>query len=165
MKFQFEAMDPTGRTISDVIEASSREVAESYIRNMGYYITSIRQAKESVIPEPEKTIKPRLTFIGPIVLMGIIAVILSIATIMMLIFSSSPTVKESTVTFGNPAPKESAIWSLKDQKAIKIYLKDLETWLDNNKNKTVLAVTDAQMPKYEGPTNMPDREIIIFYSE
>ena len=40
--YQFQAMDPTGQEIRDVIEAATEEEAQSTIRQMGYYVTSIK---------------------------------------------------------------------------------------------------------------------------
>jgi type IV pilus assembly protein PilC len=43
--FQFEAMDPAGKEIKDVIEAASQDEAEATIRQMGYYVTKITAKK------------------------------------------------------------------------------------------------------------------------
>lgn len=43
--FQFEAMDPTGKEIKDVIEAVNEEEAQATIRQMGYYVTKISAKK------------------------------------------------------------------------------------------------------------------------
>ena len=40
--FQFQAMDAAGQEIRDVIEAATEEEAQSTIRQMGYYVTSIK---------------------------------------------------------------------------------------------------------------------------
>lgn len=40
--FEFEAMDATGTEIKDVIEAATEEEAQTTIRQMGYYVTSIK---------------------------------------------------------------------------------------------------------------------------
>ncbi|MBA4016377.1 MAG: type II secretion protein F [Pirellula sp.] len=47
--FQFEAMDPAGKEIKDVIEAANEEEAQATIRGMGYYVTKIsaKKAKRS----------------------------------------------------------------------------------------------------------------------
>ena len=42
MKFQFEAMDATGREIKDVIEAPDDVTAQKKIRQMGYFVTMIK---------------------------------------------------------------------------------------------------------------------------
>lgn len=39
--FQFEAMDPQGQEIRDVIEAQTQEEAQATIRSMGYFVTKI----------------------------------------------------------------------------------------------------------------------------
>ena len=44
--FQFEAMDPTGKEIKDVIEAVNEEEAQATIRQMGYYVTKISAKKQ-----------------------------------------------------------------------------------------------------------------------
>src|SRR6187431_1632688 len=44
--FQFEAMDPAGKEIKDVIEAASQDEAEATIRQMGYYVTKITAKKQ-----------------------------------------------------------------------------------------------------------------------
>ena len=43
--FQFEAMDPAGKEIKDVIEAANEEEAQATIRGMGYYVTKISAKK------------------------------------------------------------------------------------------------------------------------
>ena len=43
--FQFEAMDPTGQEIRDVIEAASQDEAQATIRQMGYFVTKIAVKK------------------------------------------------------------------------------------------------------------------------
>jgi type IV pilus assembly protein PilC len=44
--FQFEAMDPAGKEIKDVIDAASQDEAEATIRQMGYYVTKITAKKQ-----------------------------------------------------------------------------------------------------------------------
>lgn len=44
--FQFEAMDPAGKEIRDVIDAASQDEAEATIRQMGYYVTKISAKKQ-----------------------------------------------------------------------------------------------------------------------
>ena len=49
-KYQFEAMDPQGQEIKDVIEATTQDEAQATIRSMGYFVTKIsvqKQAKSS----------------------------------------------------------------------------------------------------------------------
>ena len=43
--FQFEAMDPQGQEIRDVIEANTQDEAQDTIREMGYFVTRITQQK------------------------------------------------------------------------------------------------------------------------
>jgi type IV pilus assembly protein PilC len=43
--FQFEAMDPQGQEIRDVIEAQTQDEAQATIRSMGYFITKISLQK------------------------------------------------------------------------------------------------------------------------
>lgn len=45
--FQFEAMDPHGQEIRDVIEAQTQDEAQATIRSMGYFVTKISVQKES----------------------------------------------------------------------------------------------------------------------
>ena len=48
--YQFEAMDPQGQEIKDVIEATTQDEAQATIRSMGYFVTKIsvqKQAKSS----------------------------------------------------------------------------------------------------------------------
>ena len=39
--FQFEALDPQGQEIRDVIEAQTQDEAQATIRSMGYFVTKI----------------------------------------------------------------------------------------------------------------------------
>jgi type IV pilus assembly protein PilC len=43
--FQFEAMDPQGQEIRDVIEAQTQDEAQATIRSMGYFVTKIALQK------------------------------------------------------------------------------------------------------------------------
>ena len=45
--YQFEAMDPQGQEIRDVIEAPTQDEAQATIRSMGYFVTKIAQQKSS----------------------------------------------------------------------------------------------------------------------
>ncbi|MEM9411332.1 MAG: type II secretion system F family protein [Planctomycetota bacterium] len=45
--FQFEAMDPQGQEIRDVIEAQTQDEAQATIRSMGYFVTKIAVQKAS----------------------------------------------------------------------------------------------------------------------
>ena len=49
--FQFEAMDPAGKEIKDVIEAANEEEAQATIRGMGYYVTKISAKKSKRMAE------------------------------------------------------------------------------------------------------------------
>jgi len=49
--FQFEAMDPQGQEIRDVIEAQTQDEAQATIRSMGYFVTKIALQKS----EKQKT--------------------------------------------------------------------------------------------------------------
>lgn len=46
--YQFEAMDPQGQEIRDVIEASTQDEAQATIRSMGYFVTKIAPQKSNV---------------------------------------------------------------------------------------------------------------------
>jgi type IV pilus assembly protein PilC len=46
--FQFEAMDPQGQEIRDVIEAQTQDEAQATIRSMGYFVTKISAQKAAV---------------------------------------------------------------------------------------------------------------------
>lgn len=58
--YKFEAMDATGEEIRDVIEAPSEEEAQATIRQMGYFVTMIREkAKDEFLLVPSsKNSKP-----------------------------------------------------------------------------------------------------------
>ena len=43
--YQFEAMDPQGQEIRDVIEAPTQDEAQATIRSMGYFVTKISVQK------------------------------------------------------------------------------------------------------------------------
>ena len=43
--YQFEAMDPQGLEIRDVIEAQTQDEAQATIRSMGYFVTKISVQK------------------------------------------------------------------------------------------------------------------------
>jgi len=61
--FQFEAMDPSGQEIKDVIEAPSEEEAQATIRQMGYFVTKISVKKtRKTAAEKKKTGKKGKTF-------------------------------------------------------------------------------------------------------
>lgn len=45
--YQFEAMDPQGQEIRDVIEAATQDEAQATIRSMGYFVTKISVQKAS----------------------------------------------------------------------------------------------------------------------
>ena len=45
--YQFEAMDPQGQEIRDVIEAPTQDEAQATIRSMGYFVTKIAVQKSS----------------------------------------------------------------------------------------------------------------------
>ena len=45
--YQFEAMDPQGQEIRDVIEAQTQDEAQATIRSMGYFVTKIQVQKAS----------------------------------------------------------------------------------------------------------------------
>lgn len=46
-KYQFEAMDPQGQEIKDVIDAATQDEAQATIRSMGYFVTKIAIQKQS----------------------------------------------------------------------------------------------------------------------
>ena len=46
-KYQFEAMDPQGQEIKDVIDAPTQDEAQATIRSMGYFVTKIAVQKQS----------------------------------------------------------------------------------------------------------------------
>ena len=43
--YQFEAMDPQGQEIKDIIEAATQDDAQATIRSMGYFVTKIAVQK------------------------------------------------------------------------------------------------------------------------
>ncbi len=45
-QFKFEAIDPTGQEIKDIIEAATEDEAQATIRQMGYHVTKIAVYKE-----------------------------------------------------------------------------------------------------------------------
>jgi type IV pilus assembly protein PilC len=59
--FQFEAMDPQGQEIRDVIEANTQDEAQDTIREMGYFVTRISQQKAAK-KKGESAGKGRKTF-------------------------------------------------------------------------------------------------------
>lgn len=59
--YQFEAMDPQGQEIKDVIEAPTQDEAQATIRSMGYFVTRIAVQKAAAKTGP-KTGKDRKTF-------------------------------------------------------------------------------------------------------
>lgn len=59
--YQFEAMDPQGQEIKDVIEAPTQDEAQATIRSMGYFVTRIAVQKAAAKAGP-KTGKDRKTF-------------------------------------------------------------------------------------------------------
>ncbi len=59
--FQFEAMDPQGQEIRDVIEAPTQDEAQATIRDMGYFVTRISQQKAAK-SKADATGKGRKTF-------------------------------------------------------------------------------------------------------
>ena len=59
--FQFEAMDPQGQEIRDVIEAPTQDEAQATIRSMGYFVTKIAVQKANA-KNVVKTGRNRKTF-------------------------------------------------------------------------------------------------------
>ena len=59
--YQFEAMDPQGQEIKDVIEAPTQDEAQATIRSMGYFVTRIAVQKAAANAGPKKG-KDRKTF-------------------------------------------------------------------------------------------------------
>lgn len=59
--YQFEAMDPQGQEIKDVIEAPTQDEAQATIRSMGYFVTRIAVQKAAAQAGPKKG-KERKTF-------------------------------------------------------------------------------------------------------
>ena len=59
--YQFEAMDPQGQEIKDVIEAPTQDEAQATIRSMGYFVTRIAVQKAATNAGPKKG-KDRKTF-------------------------------------------------------------------------------------------------------
>ena len=45
--YQFEALDPTGQVIRDVIDAPTEEEAHTTIRQMGYFVTKLNVKKNA----------------------------------------------------------------------------------------------------------------------
>jgi type IV pilus assembly protein PilC len=60
--FQFEAMDPSGQEIKDVIEAPSQEEAQATIKQMGYFVTKISVKKARKGTDKKKAAKKGKTF-------------------------------------------------------------------------------------------------------
>ena len=55
--YQFEAMDPQGQEIKDIIEAATQDDAQATIRSMGYFVTKIavqKQAKGAAVSSGKK---------------------------------------------------------------------------------------------------------------
>lgn len=46
-KYQFEAMDPQGQEIKDIIDAATQDEAQATIRSMGYFVTKISVQKQA----------------------------------------------------------------------------------------------------------------------
>ena len=65
--YQFEAMDPAGKEIKDVIEAANEEEAQATIRQMGYYVTKISAKKSRKTAEKKAAGGKGRTFVigGP----------------------------------------------------------------------------------------------------
>ncbi len=59
--FQFEAMDPQGQEIRDVIEAATQDDAQATIRSMGYFVTKI-SVQKSAKKNQNATGRDRKTF-------------------------------------------------------------------------------------------------------
>jgi len=59
--YQFEAMDPQGQEIKDVIEATTQDEAQATIRSMGYFVTKISVQKQAKSSEKSSG-KDRKTF-------------------------------------------------------------------------------------------------------
>ena len=60
--FQFEAMDPQGQQIRDVIEAPTQDEAQATIRSMGYFVTKIQPQKSDKAGAASASSKKRKTF-------------------------------------------------------------------------------------------------------
>lgn len=56
-RFKFEAMDARGEEIRDIIDAPTEEEAQSTIRQMGYFVTMIRQEDLEKNPKPYRSIR------------------------------------------------------------------------------------------------------------
>lgn len=61
--FQFEAMDPQGQEIRDVIEAQTQDEAQATIRSMGYFVTKI-SAQKSTAKAGKRSSKKKTFAIG-----------------------------------------------------------------------------------------------------
>jgi type IV pilus assembly protein PilC len=57
--YQFEAMDPSGQEIKDVVEAPNQDEAQATIRQMGYFITKISVKKSRKSPADKKAAKKK----------------------------------------------------------------------------------------------------------
>ncbi|MHB1035801.1 MAG: type II secretion system F family protein [Pirellulales bacterium] len=64
--YQFEAMDPTGQEIKDVIEAPSEEEAQATIKQMGYFVTkiSLKKSRKSAADKKKDGKKGKTFAIG-----------------------------------------------------------------------------------------------------
>ena len=59
--YQFEAMDPQGQEIKDVIEAPTQDEAQATIRSMGYFVTRIAVQKAATNAGPKTVSYTHLT--------------------------------------------------------------------------------------------------------
>ena len=65
--FQYEAMDQTGKTVKDTIEATTQEEAQQLIRQRGFFVTSIgEKAKTKAKAKKKKKGKKKSFTFGKI---------------------------------------------------------------------------------------------------
>lgn len=62
--YQFEAMDPQGQEIRDVIEAPTQDEAQATIRSMGYFVTKIAVQKSSQKTDAKGSSKKKTFALG-----------------------------------------------------------------------------------------------------
>ncbi len=58
-RFSYEAMDARGQTRTATIDAESEEAAQTYIRQLGYFVTKItldKSEKPATMQEPIRTV-------------------------------------------------------------------------------------------------------------
>ena len=60
--YQYEAMDQTGKTVKDTIEASTQEEAQQIIRQKGFFVTNIGEKTKTKAKAKKKGKKKKKSF-------------------------------------------------------------------------------------------------------